>query len=70
MVEGQTALPQARKYVGADVIRDLNRGLFSVLDRENAVVGLYRRDLQRTYMRLLDWNPSLESLAQHRPSPA
>jgi hypothetical protein len=39
--------------VGADLLRDLNRGLFSELDRANPVVGLYRRDLQRTYVRLL-----------------
>jgi hypothetical protein len=53
MAEGQTALPQAKKYVGADLVRDLNRGLFSELDRPNPVVVLYRRDLQRTYVRLL-----------------
>jgi hypothetical protein len=39
--------------VGADLLRDLNRGLFSELDRANPVVGLYRRDVQRTYVRLL-----------------
>jgi hypothetical protein len=53
MAEGQVALPHAGKYLGADLIRDLNRGLFSELDRANPVVGLYRRDLQRTYVRLL-----------------
>ena len=53
MAEGQAALPRAEKYVGADLVRDLNRGLFSELDRANPVVGLYRRDLQRTYVRLL-----------------
>jgi hypothetical protein len=53
MAEGQAALPQAEKYVGADLVRDLNRGLFSELDRPNPVVVLYRRDLQRTYVRLL-----------------
>lgn len=53
MAEGQAALAQAEKYVGADLVRDLNRGLFSELDRTNPVVGLYRRDLQRTYVRIL-----------------
>ena len=53
MAEGQTALPQAKKYVGADLARDLNQGLFSELEQANAVIGLYRRDLQRTYVRLL-----------------
>jgi hypothetical protein len=53
MAKGQAALAQAEKYVGADLVRDLNRGLFSELDRASPVVGLYRRDLQRTYVRLL-----------------
>jgi hypothetical protein len=53
MAEGQTTLPQGQKYVGADLIRDLNRGLFNELDRSNPVIGLYRRDLQRTYVHLL-----------------
>jgi hypothetical protein len=53
MAEGQAALPQAERYVGADLVRDLDRGLFSELDRANPVVGLYRRDLQRTYVRPL-----------------
>ncbi len=53
MAEGQTALPQAERYVGADLVRDLNRGLFSELDRANPIVGLYRRDLQRLYVGLL-----------------
>ena len=39
--------------MGADLVRDLNRGLFSELDRANPVVGLYRRDLQRVYVSLL-----------------
>jgi len=53
MAESQIALAQAQKYVGADLVRDLDRGLFSELDRANPVVGLYRRDLQRTYVLLL-----------------
>jgi hypothetical protein len=53
MAEGRAALPQAQSYVGADLVRDLNHGLFSELDLPNPVIGLYRRDLQRTYVRLL-----------------
>jgi hypothetical protein len=53
MAEGQAALRPTERYVGADLVRDLNRALFSELDRANPVVGLYRRDLQRTYVRLL-----------------
>jgi hypothetical protein len=53
MAEGQTALSQGQKYVGADLIRDLNLGLFNELDRSTPVIALYRRDLQRTYVRLL-----------------
>jgi hypothetical protein len=53
MAGGQAALAQKEKYVGADLVRDLNRGLFSELDGANPVIGLYRRDLQRTYVRLL-----------------
>ena len=53
MAESQAALPRAQRYVGPDLVRDLNRGLFSELDRATPVIGLYRRDLQRTYVRLL-----------------
>ena len=53
MAGGQAALAQKEKYVGADPVRDLNRGLFNELDGVNPVIGLYRRDLQRTYVRLL-----------------
>jgi hypothetical protein len=53
MAAGQATLAQPEKYVGADLIRDLNRGLFSELEAAHPVVGLYRRDLQRAYVRLL-----------------
>ncbi len=53
MAGGHAALAQKEKYVGADLVRDLNRGLFSELDGANPVISLYRRDLQRTYVRLL-----------------
>jgi hypothetical protein len=53
MADGQAALPRAQRYVGADLVRDLNRGLFSELEQATPVIGVYRRDLQRTYVRLL-----------------
>jgi len=53
MADSQAALPRAQRYVGADLLRELNRGLFSELDRATPVIGLYRRDLQRIYVRLL-----------------
>ena len=67
MAEGQAALPRAERYVGADLVRDLNRGLFSEIDRANPVVGLYRRDLQRTYVRLLVGRMSGEEQRTPRP---
>jgi hypothetical protein len=36
MAEGQAALPQAERYVGADLVRDLDRGLFSEYARKHA----------------------------------
>jgi len=53
MAEGSAALESADRYVGVDLIRDLNSGLFSELQRKRPVVELYRRDLQRTYVLLL-----------------
>ena len=53
MAEGGAVLKSADSYVGVDLIRDLNGGLFSELQRKRPVVDLYRRDLQRTYVHLL-----------------
>ena len=53
MAEGGAALESADRYVGVDLIRDLNSGLFSELQGKRPVVELYRRDLQRTYVLLL-----------------
>jgi hypothetical protein len=53
MAEGDAAHDSGDKYVGADFIRDLNGGLFSELQRRHPVVELYRRDLQRSYVRLI-----------------
>jgi len=43
----------AATYQGSDLLYDLNDGLFSELDQPRPVVGLYRRDLQRAYVKLL-----------------
>jgi hypothetical protein len=40
-------------YTGIDMLRDLNDGLFSELDRQQPAVELYRRALQRNYVTLL-----------------
>jgi hypothetical protein len=53
MAAGQVALARSEKYVGADLIRDLNRGLFKELETSRPVIGLYRRELQRVYVTLL-----------------
>ncbi len=42
-----------RKYVGVDLLTDLNDGLFSELDADGPKVSLYRRDLQRNYITVL-----------------
>ena len=53
MSEGQAGLPRQQKYIGVDLVRDLNHGLFSDLDQKHPIVGLYGRELQRTYVRVL-----------------
>ena len=53
MAEASELLPFAQRYAGSDLIADLNRGLFSELDSGDPSIVLYRRDLQRTYVRLL-----------------
>ena len=53
MAAGQMALARTEKYVGVDLIRDLNRGLFKELETTRPVLGLYRRGLQRLYVTLL-----------------
>ncbi|MCW5623186.1 MAG: zinc-dependent metalloprotease [Burkholderiales bacterium] len=42
-----------RGYVGVDMLKDLNAGLFVELDAASPQINLYRRNLQRTYVRLL-----------------
>ena len=41
------------KYVGVNMLYDLNDGLFSELDTETPQISLYRRDLQRNYITVL-----------------
>jgi hypothetical protein len=43
----------AGKYQGSDLLYDLNDGLFIELDQPRPVIDLYRRDLQRAYVKLL-----------------
>ena len=75
MAEGSDSTPVAQRYAGPDLIADLNRGLFSELDNSNPSVVLYRRDLQRAYVRLLvnaakgqDKSGSRVTNALHGPS--
>jgi len=47
MTEGKGA------YTGIDLLKDLNDGLFSELDRPQPAIEFYRRALQRNYVTLL-----------------
>jgi hypothetical protein len=51
MAEGSAGAE--RKYVGVDMLYDLNDGLFSELNSDSPEIGLYRRDLQRNYLTVL-----------------
>ena len=53
MAEGTTYPGAAATYLGADLLLDLNDGLFRELRQAHPVIDLYRRDLQRTYVALL-----------------
>jgi hypothetical protein len=53
MAEAATFPGEGRAYYGADLLRDLNDGLFSELKQAHPVIDLYRRDLQRSYVNLL-----------------
>ena len=47
-------VPGARgSYQGSDLLLDLNAGLFSELRQQRPVINLYRRELQRRYVRVL-----------------
>jgi len=41
------------RYLGVDLLADLNQGLFVELDRIEVVIGPYRREVQRNYVTLL-----------------
>lgn len=68
MAEARALLPNRERYAGADLIGDLNHGLFIELERPNPVIGLYRRDLQRAYVRLLVSLSSSQGRAPRGPS--
>jgi hypothetical protein len=53
MAEAQTLPGATGSYFGADLLRDLNDGLFSELKQARPVIDLYRQDLQRRYVDLL-----------------
>jgi hypothetical protein len=51
--EATVVAPTATRYLGLDVLRDLNSGLFEELAWAPVQVGFYRRELQRNYVQLL-----------------
>jgi hypothetical protein len=53
MAEAESYPGTRSSYQGADLLLDLNLGLFSELDRPEPVIGLYRRELQRRYVGVL-----------------
>ncbi len=53
LAELQALEPQTPGYGGIDLLQDLNDGLFQELATARPVVSLYRRELQRTYVVLL-----------------
>jgi len=53
MAEAATFPGAQDTYDGADLLSDLNDGLFSELKQARPTIDLYRRDLQRAYVMLL-----------------
>jgi hypothetical protein len=53
MAEAATFPGAVGTYQGADLLLDLNDGLFSELRQARPTIDLYRRDLQRRYVTLL-----------------
>ena len=53
MAEAATFPGAVGTYQGAELLYDLNDGLFSELTQARPVIDLYRRDLQRAYVKLL-----------------
>jgi hypothetical protein len=53
MAEAATLSGATDRYQGADLLVDLNDGLFLEIKQPRPTIDLYRRDLQRTYVSLL-----------------
>ena len=53
MAEAATFPGAVGTYQGVDLLLDLNEGLFSELKQARPVIDLYRRNLQRDYLKLL-----------------
>ena len=53
MAEAKALSPGKNNYVGIDMMRDLNEGIFSELNSQRPTIELYRRTLQRNYVTLL-----------------
>src|SRR4051794_31032147 len=53
MAEAKMITPGKGAYTGIDLLKDLNDGLFSELDRPQPAIEFYRRALQRNYVTLL-----------------
>ena len=53
MAEAKALAPAKNGYVGVDMLKDLNDGIFSELSGPRPSVELYRRTLQRNYVMLL-----------------
>ncbi len=51
--EATLLAPAPTRYLGVDLLRDLNAGLFDELAWAPVKVGFYRRELQRNYVQLL-----------------
>ena len=63
MAEAATFPGAVGTYQGADLLLDLNDGLFSELKQPRPTIDLYRRDLQRGYVD----SPGVEPLVERRP---
>ena len=53
LAQATLVAPDAMRYLGPELLRDLNDGLFEELVQVPVEVGFYRRELQRNYVQLL-----------------
>ena len=53
MAEAKAYWPGKPSYVGIDMLKDLNNGLFKELDAPSPKIDLYRRTVQRNYVKRL-----------------